>query len=461
VVLLGSATPRHWISAEGELLMAAGQQLGLILHQWQLQRQMDQQGRLYEAIQGGLKTLQRTFQPDALEASACQHLADLLKVSLVVLVHWNLGEEVARVAQFTSRHKDFKAAPGGDIPLASEAVIHWALQTDGLLPVALEDFPPATLEWLKGPPGSKFLLVALRTAPDHQPSAVLVIGDHGDRKWSDYHLGLINLLSNQLAWSRRHLSSVEMLLAQREELEKLNWYKHKRFDEVHRRLEMNLTRLRAGLENDTSPTAQRQQQLLRQLSSVSQSIATMLQQEQWQLSSNPQTTPLISLLNRLMERAGPLIRRRQLWSKVHNDTNVIIGGDIVKIEFVLYELLMEACKRSPEQGRIDIWCRPLDRQSLELSITDDGTLPDQLLAELHTGRPEDILVPSTLDEPPGLHFAICQAIMQQIGGECSLQRLEDDRMMSRVVLTTANKTTSLAGAADPPFSRNHGRSPQR
>lgn len=460
VILVGAAAPRHWIPMEGELLMAIGQQLGLILHQWQLQRQMNQQGRVYDAIQWGLRTLQRTFQPDELEAAACRHLLDLLQVSLVALVHWRIGDATAEVGHFVTRHKDFQAQPNVPIPLASDAIINWALQTDGLMPVTLEDFPSPTQQWITGSPGSKFLLMALRTAPDHQPSAVLVLADQGDRKWTDYHMGLVTLLGNQLAWSRRHLSVVEMLMAQREELEQLNWYKHKRFDEVHRRLAMNLRRLEEGASSDNSLAAQRQQQLVRQLSSLSQSIATMLTQEQWQLHNHGQTTPLISLLNRLMERAGPLIRQRQLWSKVHNDTNVIIGGDIVKIEFILHELLVAACERSPEQGRIDIWCRPLDRTSLELSITDDGTLPQALLDDLKNGRPEDILCPSSLDEPPGLHFAICQTMMQQIGGECSLQRLEDDRIMSRVVLTIASKTMAppvTGGPNAPPFSRQHGR----
>jgi signal transduction histidine kinase len=222
---------------------------------------------------------------------------------------------------------------------------------------------------------------------------------------------------------------------------------------------MSLKRLEEGVSADNSLATQRQQQLLRQLTSLSQSIATMLHEEQWQLHNHVQTTPLISLLNRLMERSGPLIRQRQLWSKVHNDTNVIIGGDIIKIEFILHELLVAACERSPEQGRIDIWCRPLDRATLELSITDDGTLPQQLLDDLENGRPEDILCPSSLDEPPGLHFAICQAMMQQVGGECSLNRLEDGRIMSRIILTIANKgmaSPMVGGPATSPFSRQRG-----
>ncbi|NJN20860.1 MAG: hypothetical protein HC812_06290 [Leptolyngbya sp. RL_3_1] len=51
-------------------------------------------------------------------------------------------------------------------------------------------------------------------------------------------------------------------------------------------------------------------------------------------------------------------------------------------------------------------------------------------------------------------------MMQQIGGEFSLQKLEDNRIMSRIVLTIANKGNNTAALESPgttPFSRNHGR----
>ncbi len=460
IILLASSQPRHWTPVEGKLLMAVGQQLDLILHQWQLQRQMSQQEQLYDSIQWGLQTLQRTFQPDQLEEAANRHIAELLQVPLIALLHWDTGHDAAHINHFMVRHKDFGADPNATIPLDADALISWALQTDGLIPVTFEDFPATTQAWIWGPAESKFLLMALRTAPDHGCDAVLVLADHRDRKWSDYHLSLVTLLTNQLAWSRRHLNLAEMLLTQREELEQLNWYKHKRFDEVHRRLDISVQRLEE-LSSQTGPLiVQRQQQLIRQLSSLVTGMTPMLKNEQWQLNTNYQTTPLISLLNRLMERTSPLIRARHLWSKVHNESSAIIGGDIVKIEFVLYELLVAACERSPDQGRIDVWCRPIDRNTIELSITDDGEVPDLLLSELLNGRPEDILAPSTLDEPPGLHFAICQTLMQQIGGEFSLQKLEDKRMVSRIVLTIANKGNNsrpLEGPGSTPFSRNHGR----
>jgi len=287
------------------------------------------------------------------------------------------------------------------------------------------------------------LLVALKTADKHVPNGVWIVADRGDRRWTNHQFSLMSLLSNQLAWSRRHLSIVDLLLARQESLEALNWYKHKRLEEVHRQLELNLSRLSDPITQGKGLTAQRQLQLVRQLGTLTTGVGNVLHNEVWELRKHHQTTPLISLLNRLMERVNPLIQSHHLWAKVHNESNVIVSGDLEKIELVLYELMVAACERSPEHGRLDIWCRPLERTSMELAITDDGDVPRQLLKDLKHGRPDDILVPSLLDIPPGLHFSICKTLIEQVGGEFSLQKLEDGRIMSRVVLTVTGKGQSM------------------
>ena len=443
IVLVASQAPRQWSLPEGQLLQQIAQQISLILRQWQLQRQTDQQEDLYSSIQWGLRTLQQTFQLEQLEESACQYLIDLLDASLVVLVNWQVGDAYAKVGRVISRNIDFDADRQTTIPISSDAIINWAQQTDGPLPITWEDLPEETREWLKGPPGSKFLLVALKTADKHVPNGVWIVADRSERRWTNHQFSLMSLLSNQLAWSRRHLSIVDLLLVRQESLEALNWYKHKRLEEVHRQLELNLSRLSDPITQGKGLTAQRQLQLVRQLGTLTTGVSNVLSNEVWELRKHHQTTPLISLLNRLMERVNPLIQSHHLWAKVHNESNVIVSGDLEKIELVLYELMVAACERSPEQGRLDIWCRPLERTSMELAITDDGDVPRQLLKDLKHGRPEDILVPSLLDIPPGLHFSICKTLMEQVGGEFSLQKLEDGRVMSRVVLTVTGKGQSM------------------
>ncbi|ASC71803.1 Sensor histidine kinase [Halomicronema hongdechloris C2206] len=464
LIIIGDKTCRHWSTAECTLLETVAQQIGLILHQWQLQRQMDQQGHVYEAIQWGLRMLQRTFQPEQLDAATTQHLANLLQVPAVVLVSWAIGEDMAQLSQLVLQTKAFQIDEDAVIPVASDAIINWALQTDGILPLTMADLPDLSRQWLSGPNDSNLLITALRTAPKHTPTAVLIVLAPPERRWTEYHFNLLTLIANQLAWARRHLSLTAMLVTQREKLEMLNWYKHRRFEEVYHQLEKGIQRLQALGKKPDALASQRFQQILRQLSSLLTSLNPLLQHEHWKLHTDYKTTPLISLLNRLMERVNPLIQAQQLWAKVHNESNLIIGGDLIKIEFILYELLASACQRSPRGGRIDVWCRQVDRQWLELSITDDGKLPPTLIDELNLGRPEDLLAPSALDDPPGLHLAICHGLMKQMGGDLSLSILDDQRILSRVLLPIANNSRSHRsgplsppGSASQPFSRHHGR----
>jgi phosphoglycerate-specific signal transduction histidine kinase len=114
-------------------------------------------------------------------------------------------------------------------------------------------------------------------------------------------------------------------------------------------------------------------------------------------------------------------------------------GDITKMELVLNELLVVACDRSLSGGRIDFWCRRVDEHSLELSITDNGSINQQLLIELYQDTRKDILASSDLDQPPGLHLLICQNLMQQMAGELHFYQLPDDRVVSRLLLPLAVK----------------------
>jgi signal transduction histidine kinase len=158
-------------------------------------------------------------------------------------------------------------------------------------------------------------------------------------------------------------------------------------------------------------------------------------------------------LKRSLERIDNLVQKQKLWIGVHGlgqstqelEKNIAssypspmaIVGDIIKFELILNELLVSACQRSPHGSRIDIWCRRLDEQFLELSITDNGIIAPGLLTELEQMTRKDVLTPSHLDQLPGLHLLICQQLMQQLGGELHLYQLPDNRVVSRLLLPLA------------------------
>ncbi|PLZ34798.1 ATP-binding protein [Fischerella thermalis WC558] len=460
-VLLALATETHrsWTSVEKELVQVVAQQIGITIRQWQLHRQTQQQQKILQSFQQCLRILEQSQdspkQPiQHLERTALEQIAAILNCSLTILLSWQPGENVAKIIPGIIANSEFEIVTDTLIPLQSEALIQWALLTDELLPITANDLPPATKKWLTGAGVGQILVMALRTTADYQPTGVVVIADHWQRRWSEDSLLTTETLVCQLAWSRRWLQITQMLESRTEELRQLNWYKHRRLEDIQR----TVTQLLVQMDDLGIPTNElthmRYQQLLRQLDNTTASMTALLKLELWQLQMSWETVPIASLLKRSLERVDNLLKQQRLWVGVHGlgqqegeessknysllpHSSLAIAGDIVKIELILHELLVCACQRSTTGGRIDIWCRRLDEQFLEVSITDNGDIESQLLTELHQDTPKDILAPSRLEQLPGLHLFICQKLMLQLGGELHFYQLPDGRIVSRLLLPLA------------------------
>ncbi|HEY9626635.1 MAG TPA: GAF domain-containing protein [Coleofasciculaceae cyanobacterium] len=441
LVVLGHETTRSWSRSERDLVRVVGQQIGLLLHQFQLQRQTDRLQKNYQAVQWGLTTMQQAHRLDRLEIAATQQIAQLLQSPLVTLITWLPGRTVAQLTAPVVSKRQFEVAAHVPVPVYTDVLVQWALQTDGLLTVGIDDISPETRQWLCGADIGQVLVMTLRTDPEHEPAGIILVGDVAGRAWTEQQLSAFGTLTSQLGWGRRYLLLTEILSEQREKLEQLNWYKQRRLEETYRILGTGVRRLNELSHQKDGASSMRYQQILRHLGGTLTALTPVLKHEQWQFQCDYETIPLASLLRRSLERLDSLIKQRQLWSQVHNDASVNVGGDIPKIEFVLLEVLTAACYRSVSGGRLDIWCRQIDSQWLELSITDNGTVEPRLLEELEMGRSSDLLLPSTLEHPPGLHLAICKSVMARLGGEFNFYRLEDGRLFSGLLIPIAAGTS--------------------
>ncbi|MEM8503182.1 MAG: ATP-binding protein [Cyanobacteria bacterium P01_D01_bin.1] len=429
IVIVIDKVARRWSHTERELLQTLSNQIGLILHQWWLQKQRDQQAQLHEAFQWGMRSLQRLSNIEALDQSATHRLAQLMHAPLVGIVAWENGSATAQATDVLAQSNKFSIDDTQPIPTETDALLHWAVSTEGLLTLKLEELP---LEgrWIKGPEGTQLLAMALRTAPEHEPNAVLIMADHAAREWSEEQTTLLAIIANQLAWCRRHIKLTQLMLGHQQQLTQLNWYKQHQIEDLNRGVEKCLQQMKS--QSDAKDP--RQQMLMQKMETLGRRLGHVTVAEKWTMEIQTQETPLVSLLKRATARANSLIQARQLWSKVHCDSNLMVSGDATKIEFVLYELFLAACERSPVGDRIDIWCRPIDKQWLEISITDEGSVNPILLQALAEGRPADLLSPATIMLPQNSHLWVCQSLMQILGGECTLSQMEDGRMLSRVII---------------------------
>ena len=434
VVMILDKTERRWSQAERELVQALSNQIGLILHQWQLQRQADQQTHLQESFQWGMRSLQRLTKLEALDSAATQHLAKILHVPLAAIVAWENGQAFANAVNVCAQNNHFAVDECRQISVETDAIVNWAIATEGLLTLRLEDIPADSQPWITGPEGTSLAVMALRTAPEHDPNAVVLLADSAGRQWSETQISLLCVMTNQLAWCRRHLKLTGHMLAQQQQLTQLNWYKQHQIEDLNRGFSecmQQMTPLSAGNA--------KQKLLLQKMDSLAQRLSDVSLYERWGLRADSQSVALISVLKRAMARANSQIQERQLWTKVHCESNLMIAGDTTKIEFVLYELILEACDRSPVGDRIDVWCRPADSHWIEVAITDVGTVDSQVMQELDQGRPIDLLSPSTLQQPQNSALWVCQSLMQQLGGEFTLSVMEDGRTLSRVILPVGSE----------------------
>jgi transcriptional regulator with GAF, ATPase, and Fis domain len=456
LMLITTESNRAWAAREKELVSIVSQQVGVITRQWQLCFNVEQNSKIMQSFQESLSILEQaqagnTDSHNHLEIISLRQIATVLDCPLILMLSWEHGDNYASIKPGLISDQGFAVDVEVLVPIKAEALIQWALTSEGMMFVKAEDLPEDTRKWLHGSGIGQLLVMQLRTNPDYEPTGVIVIGDTLVRRWSEQSLKSAEILICQLAWLRRQNQVTQLLLESKQQLQQINWYKHRRFEVSQRATTLLIHQIKAlGIPN-TEFTQIRYQQMLRQLESNCSSMTDLFEQ-QWQLQIVKEKTPIASLLKRSLERVDKLLQQKKLWVGVHGlglntadgtiqKTNVnlshyslIVVGDVVKIELVINEVLLSAVERSLPGGRIDFWCRRLESGLLELSITDNGTINAQLLAELYQNTPKDLLVPSYLDQPPGLHLLICQNLMQQMQTELHFYQLPDGRVVSRFIL---------------------------
>jgi hypothetical protein len=370
---------------------------------------------------------------------------EIMSVPLAALVTWWPGQTEGRIVAPIVKNAQFAVKQEMPVPVQTDALVQWALlqTTSEPLSVQASDLPLETRAWLCGTGISQILVIALRTSPadstsdSHQPTGILLVADGSERRWSPDILKLMVVLVKQLAWSRRSIMLTGTLVEAKENLECLNWYKHRHIEDFYRNFYSGLKKLTELAEHKGSfgnLQVMRLQQVLRQLNSSIKSMRPLIKREQWDMSMTQETIAAPTLLRRSLERLEAIIQARQLWTQVHSEGHLTISGDLMKIEWVVYEILLAAARRSPQGGRIDIWCRQSQENGADISITDSGVMSPGLLSDLQAFRAVDLLAPSPLEEPPGLHLAICRRIILQLGGELNFFQLEDGRITSQLIL---------------------------
>ncbi len=440
-VLVAREDNHSWSNHEAEVLQRVAHLLGLIIYQWQAEHLYDYRQYLNRQLEEGLEDLQKIVEVPELEQTALNILSRLTQAPLVTLVAWQSGHGLGQVKAWVGDASDLKVDGQTKITLHTDTLIQWALKHQGLLEVTGDQVAAGTRVWLCVPDQVRLLVAVLRTAPDHEPTGVVLIVDRAARVWPRDLRQAVDALVSQLAWSRRWLMLTGRLTDQVKTLKQMNWYKLRRLEELYLAAGNLVKRAQSNPEvGDAEAQLRRHQDLLRQLTETLVKFAPVLQQEQWQIYYHRESGVVLRMLKRVLDRVGNLAQQKQVWLEIHDlpqaaETGAVcLQGDLAKIELVLTEVLAVACRRTAAHGQVDLWPQVLEHQWLEISITDPGTVEPRLLEDLQGKTGQDPLAPSTLQQYPGLHLHICQGIVERMQGELSFHRLEDQRILTRLVL---------------------------
>jgi GAF domain-containing protein len=460
-LLLATDLPRTWTTEEIEMATAVAEPLGQALAQREQWQQDAFQMQFMTVLNQGLQSIQRTPPGDVLFMTAAQALHQLLEVECLMILRWSPEQPEAKIAALINQSK---------FQVNEQVPILW--QTDGFLQrfLAYEInwnsstiFPELVIEqgsievlsadnsgWLSGMGRVNLLAVPLKISPEDPCLGLVLILDSRSQYWTDLKREGIQLLTRELTAQYRSHYLVERLRQKQTTLECLNWYKQRHLEYIAQLWTAQMSQVPAVPASPALEVASKQGSLGQggsrnrsshgtgDLNSAFSSLDTILKSEVWDLALEPEHLQVATLFRRSLERIEEVARTRQLWTQVHNLTpSVSLYVPAQKLELMLVELLLAACYRSKVGDRIDIWCRALPEKWVEISITDNGRLNPRMVRAIQTPSTQVPLSPSILETPPGLHYKVCQSLVERMGGQLEMAQLEDGRAMSRLILPIA------------------------
>jgi GAF domain-containing protein len=448
-LLLGADLPRTWTDHECETVVPIAEAVSQAIVRRNQGVLTQQQQQLMTVLTQGLGRLQQAQKVESLFAIALESMQQFLAAECMLILRWSPTDPIAEIANIANH---------STLQIDSSAQIAW--QTDEFLQALLvqaklkgkTSFPGIAMlrgsttdlagqsEWLAGAGFLEVLGIPLQTHPNEPClGLVLAINTRRNRHSAVQREGL-QLLTRELAIHARGLDAMRQLAYKCEALECLNWYKQRQLEQLSQ-LWSNQTAIQGLLASQATAgiagsMKSRPQQPIVQLNQAFIALDTMLKTETWELQLAGEVVPIAAILRRSLERIEPIAKSRQLWTQVHNLTaSVSVNIPSQKLELMITELLLASCYRTKIGDRVDIWCRALPDNWVEVSITDSGRLNPQLIQDLTQHQHSRMTTP-VLDSLPGLHFKVCQSLVERMGGQLELAQLEDGRSLSRLILPT-------------------------
>lgn len=441
---------RNWTLDEREQLQQVAQALAAVQRHQQMQDQYEQAKTLNAWLHDGLIALQQVQQPQQLRPQVLQDVVNLLQVPFAALIQWQTGQDQGEVTAAITSPPDFNLTEGTLVQIGHDALLQKVFHSCPAssasngnpvewVQLTAADLEPATQSWLNCPHLGQLMALPL-TAKGQSCGAVLV-GDATERGWDSDTLSATRILVQQFAETYCWRQTVNLIQQNHQTWACRNWYKQRQLESLQAELVQHNGQVQDAIVLPKDNTVQ-QQRLLVQLQETVSALGYLIYEDN-PLDQPPEVLLLSKLLRQSLGHIKSVVNKRNLWVQVHNQTsNVTLWGSMVQYKIIISEVLRAACERSQPGERIDLWCRLVNPQFLEVAITDNGQLDPQLVQELRSLPDQENLSPSRSDRRQGRYLQACQTLVTKLGGQMRLSRLEDGRTISRLIFPLAPASKS-------------------
>lgn len=446
--LIGDGSPRTWNSNERDFVKTVAQLIYLLLT---LSGELDNAKRSFlahQTLQSGLSMLHSAPKdPVRFERAWINYVAKLLECPLVALLTWTPQIAWATVSTVAVTDSRFALPPDLTISVATNPLIHQALATPHFCCFAVKDLPDSIRQWFNSPDIGQILVIALHQDTT-SATGVILIADHQERTWSERFLSVLEILTQQFTDLRDYRYRLMQQTQERENLQALNWYKHRCLEKLYQSgQEMNNALLL--LDNQTYSPAEatqqvtnsalqkmRRQQLLHKLEAVLAGVTPILKQEQWQLRTTLRPIKLATLLKRSLRQVEPFYHQRQLVLNMHNVAQFTIYGDYLKLECIVLELLLTIGLQSRAGRWIHLWCCPLSSDTKPgLRSSSPYSLLELLISQSNSLEEcQQVLTASPRKSLSSLNMRICQQILRSWGGDLQFYQTKVHDYLIRLLL---------------------------
>lgn len=477
IIIFAHHQARTWKASDLEISQLSAQLWSQSLREEQFGQQQKQLHHQYTLLSVGLEQLSQRLQSSGeITGDVLEFFAHFVNIPLVIALTWSSEESPIQVT--IPNNQPLTLPSEFDRNLLKDPIIKQTINHQGWYHLTNSQIPPITQKWLlKSQPNltlEHLWTIRLETkgnSPSHkiQVQGVLFFLNPDRQLGPSYHWDVLELLIRQwmLQSSGRSQSDQQLLKntpnnkdnniveSLSSESQLLNWYKHLCLEILHQSVSGSLVELSnqdnsIGSQNDRphpsdktlSLRHMKQDKMLKQLESTTNILTPLLQEEKLHLLHRLSCFPITGLLKRSLQLMEAVYKKRNLWIRIHSQDKVSIYSDPLKLECILFELLLYACNRIPAGSRIEIQYRSIHNNTgvpqLELSILENSSSRSQQKNDPLSNKPywEQVYAPIKASNPSLL---LSQQMLKQLKGDLQFHRMANGCYLTLLTLPTTEE----------------------